>query len=206
MIKQLLSGLLVVAGVSATGISIGTAQTTNCTGTLPAGTYYSLKVPSGQACTINSGSVEVDGNVTVGSEATLSVSSPAKFTVNGSLVAVNAASISIIPAPIGTANIMGSVSASDTLGAGIVMQYLFIGGTLSVVNSNVGIIDLSANNVAGNAVVKTNATSKDLVHSDLIQDNTIGGSLVCAGNMPPPVDLGAPNTVGGNKVGQCSGL
>jgi hypothetical protein len=206
MIKQLLLGSLLLACVSAAGISSGAARTTNCISTLPAGSYDSLNVPSGQACIINSGRVEVSGNVTVGSEATLSVSSPAEFTVDGSLLAVNAASISITPAAMGMANIMGSVSASGTLGAGIVLQYLFIGGTVSVVDSDVGIIDLSANNVAGNVVVRTNSTSKNLVHSDLIQDNTIGGSLDCADNMPPPEDLGKPNTVGGNKVGQCSGL
>src|SRR5271170_5309728 len=124
MIKQLLLGLLVLAGVSAAGISSGAARTTNCTSTLPAGNYDSLNVPSGQACIINSGRVEVAGNVTVGSEATLSVSSPAEFTVDGSLLAVNPASISIVPAAMGTANIMGGVSVSGTLGAGILMQYL----------------------------------------------------------------------------------
>ncbi|MFJ9521119.1 FG-GAP-like repeat-containing protein [Kitasatospora sp. NPDC101801] len=36
--------------------------------------------------------------------------------------------------------------------------------------------------------------------------NTVGGSLHCTGNAPPPGDGGAPNTVGGARTGQCARL
>ena len=39
---------------------------------------------------------------------------------------------------------------------------------------------------------------------------TIGGNLVCFGNLPAahvnPADGGAPNTVGGKAIGECAGL
>jgi hypothetical protein len=40
--------------------------------------------------------------------------------------------------------------------------------------------------------------------------NTIGGNLICQNNTPPaqvnPDDGGLPNTVTGNKIGECAGL
>jgi hypothetical protein len=36
---------------------------------------------------------------------------------------------------------------------------------------------------------------------------TIGGRLICVSNTPQALDdFGGPNTTGGSKVGQCSGL
>jgi hypothetical protein len=39
-----------------------------------------------------------------------------------------------------------------------------------------------------------------------IVGNTIGGSLSCTGNVPPPTNRGTPNTVAGNPTGQCAAL
>ncbi|GAA1972700.1 hypothetical protein GCM10009738_57550 [Kitasatospora viridis] len=39
-----------------------------------------------------------------------------------------------------------------------------------------------------------------------LEGNTIGGSLSCTDNTPPPGDDGHPNTVSGQRLGQCSAL
>jgi hypothetical protein len=59
--------------------------------------------------------------------------------------------------------------------------------------------------VGADVLVHNNKTSGGANH-DIIQANTIGGSLVCSGNTPASVNGGAPNIVGGSKAGQCSGL
>jgi 5'-nucleotidase len=201
MIKQLSWRLSMLASVLAIGAGGAAAQTASCSGTLAPGSYDRVNVAAGASCTV-SGTVTVTGNVTVGTGASLSVVSPAKFTVNSSLLGANAASIIIVPLPSGVSNILGSVSLTGTTKE-LVIENSFVGGTLSVANSNVTLIDLFSNNVGGNVLVQNNKTSGG-VNSDIIQANTIGGSLVCSGNTPAPVNGGAPNTVGGSKAGQCS--
>ena len=206
MIKQLSWRLSMLASVLAVGAGSAAADTRSTTLT-GSHVFNSLSVPAGATCTINSGSVDVTGNVTVGTGATLIVSSPANFTVNSSLLSVNAANVDIVifPAGSGAANILGSVSLTGTTGT-LTIQNSFIGGTVSVANSNAHLIDLFSNNVGANVLVQNNKTNGG-VNSDIIQANTIGGSLVCSGNTPPPVLAGgAANVVGGAKTGQCSGL
>ena len=92
MIKQLLSGLLILAGAQPSA----SALVRHRRRTAPAHCLGHLLQAKGTVrprLDDQQRHREVDGNVTVGSEATLSVSSPAKLTVNGSLVAVNAESI-----------------------------------------------------------------------------------------------------------------
>jgi hypothetical protein len=206
MIKQLSLRLSILAGVLAIGAGGAAAQTATCSGTLTPGSYDRVNVPAGASCTV-SGTVTVTGNVTVGTGATLTVSSPANFTVNSSLLSVNAANIDIVifPATVGAANILGSVSLTGTTNT-VTIQNSFIGGTVSVANSNAHLIDLFSNNVGANVLVQNNKTNGG-VNSDIIQANTIGGSLVCSGNTPAPVLAGgAANVVGGAKTGQCTGL
>jgi hypothetical protein len=40
----------------------------------------------------------------------------------------------------------------------------------------------------------------------IVADSAVGGSLVCSGNSPAPINLGAPNSVGGFATGQCASL
>jgi hypothetical protein len=202
MIKQGSWRLSILAGALAVAAG-GTAHATDCVGTLAPGSYDSLNVPATKACMITSGTVYVSGNVTVGSGASLFVRSPANFTVNSSLLAVNPFDIVILPKPMGAANILGSVSVTGPhLIIEVTIEDSFIGGTLSVANLGVDHnITLSSNNVAGNMLVRNNS-SESLV----IAGNTIGGSLVCSNNDKAPVNGGTANTVGGAEVGQCSGL
>lgn len=201
MTRQLSWRLFILAGALAVGVASTTAaQATDCTATLAPGNYDRLTVPAGTTCTISSGTVTVAGNVTVGRGAVLGVFSPAKFTVNGSLLVVDAELIDIVPQPMGAANILGSISVTGTTDF-VRIEESFVGGALSVANSSFEFVELFRDDVAGSVLVRNNETGQNV-----ITGTTIGGSLVCSGNMPAPVNWGESNTVGGNKVGQCSGL
>jgi 5'-nucleotidase len=201
MMKQLSWRILILAGALAVGVASSTAaQATDCTGTLAPGSYDTLTVPAGALCFISSGTVTVAGNVTVAKAGFLGVGAPARFTVNGSLLAVDPTAISIVPQPMGAVNILGSISVTGTTDF-VRIEEAFVAGALSVTNSSGEFVELFGDNAAGSVLIRNNETGQNV-----ITGNTIGGSLVCSGNTPAPVDQGEPNTVGGNKVGQCSGL
>jgi hypothetical protein len=196
---RLSSGLSVLTMVLMATAGSAVAQTTTCSGTLAPGSYAAVNVPAGATCAVNNGIVNVAGNVTVGKGATFFVAFPnAQLVVNGSLLSTDANSIEV------TANILGSVSLTGTTGSAIVTGS-FIGGSLSVANSAAVGIVLSRNNVSGALLLQNNQCFNE-GNCNSVALNTIGGSLVCAGNSPSPVDIGGSNTTGGAKVGQCSGL
>jgi len=205
MIKQVSWRLLMLAGMMAAGAGSAAAQTFTCTSTLPAGDYTAVNVPATATCNVStSGTVYVSGNVTVGSGATLQDFGAATFTVNSALLAVGAKTIYLVPQAPGAVDILGSVSVTGATQT-VDIRDSFIGGTLSVANSTISAyINLSANNVGGNVLNRSNTTPAP-GDNDIV-GNMIGGSLVCASNSPAPQDGGTPNTVGGAKVGQCSGL
>jgi hypothetical protein len=128
------------------------------------------------------------------------------FVVNGSLLGRDAATISLdaFADKLAHVTIIGSVHLTGTTSQ-VDLDNVSIGGTLFVTDSTAKIV-LFKNHVGGSVLVRDNKNSgSDIV----IEDNTIGGSLVCSGNMPAPLPITDPNflnTVGGNGVGQCSGL
>ncbi len=66
-------------------------------------------------------------------------------------------------------------------------------GSVAVVDSTVrGPVSL-ANNTTGDI-------------EPIVARSTVNGPLACSGNVPAPIDLGAPNTVRGPASGQCTGL
>ncbi|HXC89579.1 MAG TPA: hypothetical protein VNV18_05390 [Stellaceae bacterium] len=205
MIKQLSRRLLILAGVMAAGAGSAAAQTYTCSGTLAPGSYTAVSVPASATCTVStSGNVTVTGNVMVGSGASLFDYDTASFTVSSSLLAVGAKTIYLVPATGGAVNILGSVSVTGETNT-VDIRNSFVGGTLSVANSMISAyINLTGNNVSANVLNRSNTTPAP-GDNDVV-NNTIGGSLVCTGNTPAPQDGGIPNTVGGSKVGQCSGL
>jgi hexosaminidase len=205
MIKQLSWRLSILASVLAAGAGSAAAQTYNCTSTLAAGSYTAVSVPANATCNVStSGNVTVTGNVTVGSGATLQDFGTATFIVNSALLAVGSKMIYLVPATGGAVDILGSVSVTGATKT-VDIRDSFVGGTLSVANSTISAyINLSGNNVAGNLLDTINHTPA--AGDNDVDGNTIGASLVCTGNSPAPQDGGKPNTVGGSKVGQCSGL
>ena len=104
-----------------------------------------------------------------------------------------------------------------------------IHGNLVVQGWHGGWIGLIRNTVDGNVIFSknvsrvnrdtgpgTDADSSEVMGSDLGAiggpsiPQTIGGNLICQGNVPAaqvnPVDFGANNFVGGKAIGQCAGL
>ncbi|MGH9212426.1 MAG: LVIVD repeat-containing protein [Acidimicrobiales bacterium] len=65
---------------------------------------------------------------------------------------------------------------------------------------SVAVVDSSLHGVA----VLTNNRTGDI--ETVVSDNTVRGLLVCSGNSPAPINLGAANDVRGLATGQCSSL
>jgi hypothetical protein len=160
MSKQLSWRLSLFAGVLAAFAGSAAAQTTTCSGTLAPGSYVNVNVPALATCTVSSGTVTVTGNLTVGTNATLALNAgtldvtgnvmvgtgatlfvltPAKFIVHSSVQGVGAQVVTIDVAP-GAANILGSLTLTGTTGGSVAhaidLRKVFVGGSLSVANSN----------------------------------------------------------------------
>ena len=88
-----------------------------------------------------------------------------------------------------------------------------IGGNLILQGWSGGWIGAIRNHVGGNIIFSKN-TALDTstlpgIDSSEVVTNTIRGNLICHDNTPT-VQIGdsggVPNTVGGNKIGECAGL
>ncbi|WAL67898.1 serine hydrolase [Amycolatopsis cynarae] len=78
-----------------------------------------------------------------------------------------------------------------------------------VLSGNTGWIGINGARIDGSLRVTGNTTIQKTTSAPsetAIQANSINGSLVCAGNTPPPSNNGQPNTVRGAHVGQCAAL
>ncbi|MFI6156272.1 FG-GAP-like repeat-containing protein [Kitasatospora sp. NPDC051170] len=77
-----------------------------------------------------------------------------------------------------------------------------------VLKDNTGGLVLDDDRIGGSTVVDGTTGAGPFPRDDraLITANTVGGSLACSGNTPPPGDDGRPNAVGGPRTGQCVGL
>jgi hypothetical protein len=85
------------------------------------------------------------------------------------------------------------------------------GGWIGVIRDHVGGNVVFSNNASViNGLVNPPVPGEVDPDSSEIMTNVIGGNLICQGNTPAaqvnPDDGGQPNTVGGNKIGQCAGL
>ena len=84
-----------------------------------------------------------------------------------------------------------------------------------------GWLGLIRNTVHGNVIVANNAslssdtgpgtdTDSTEVKGSVFGPQTIGGNLICHGNVPAaqvnPGEGGLPSTVGGRAIGECAGL
>ena len=86
----------------------------------------------------------------------------------------------------------------NTVDGNLIMQG-WHGGWAGVIRDTVG----------GNVIYSRNKSVLD-PDANEVQTNTVSGNLICQGNSPSaqvnPADGGMPNTVGGRKIGQCTGL
>ena len=76
-------------------------------------------------------------------------------------------------------------------------------GTLTL-EHNAGGIYFVGSQVDGRAYVENNSAPAPVENA--VMNNTITGSLYCAGNNPAPADNGIVNTVSGTASGQCAAI
>lgn len=71
-----------------------------------------------------------------------------------------------------------------------------------------GDVELAVNHIRGTVNLSHNSGTGPFPEDSAseAEANIIGGSLHCAGNIPPPANDGRPNTVAGSETGQCAGL
>ena len=181
------------------------------------------------------GEIHVKGNIVVGRGAVLGLGWNAPEgtlgpdTVGGNIVANHPLALQI-----GGVSIRGnlisngggvlSTSAADFRNFPIKDNH--IGGNLIVQGWHGGWIGLIRNTVRGNVLFNRNVStsnpdgpgaffdSSEVQGSDVPEvgriPQTIGGNLICRGNVPAahinPEDLGAPNTVHGKALGECAAI
>lgn len=198
-----------VASVSSVAASSGA---TTCTDTLAPGTYGHVVVPDGAVCATFTGPVRINGGVSVGSGATFVLGSednPAHTaTINGGVRAMNAANVQIHSSTINGG--LSVVGGAGPFGGPF-------GVTFNAIEDNVihGGVTISGytgfwqgffRNAVSGSVNYNNNTLADPDGNE-VQTNTIHGSLNCTGNDPAPQvgdSGGMPNSVTGQKTGQCT--
>jgi hypothetical protein len=97
------------------------------------------------------------------------------------------------------ATVNGSLAAA---GAGaVVLVHTTVGGALAI-TGRTDEVSLEDTTVGGPVALSNNIGGLPA----LVSFDRIGGPLACAGNSPPPVNNGLPNTVNGPRAGQCATL
>lgn len=186
------------------------------------------------------GQMHIAGNVKVGKGAVLDLGWNSPYgegslgpdTVGGNIVAnqplaIQLGQVTVWGNVISNGGGVPSTSAADFRNFPI--KDNVIHGNLVVQGWHGGWIGLVRNNVGGNVIFSRNVSrsnpetgrgtdtdSSEVMGSDLtalggpVIPQTIGGNLICHGNVPAaqvnPLDGGAPSFVGGNAIGQCVGI
>jgi hypothetical protein len=196
-------GLALVAGFAlliAGGQNAQAAHTT-CTGSLTGPPIDGdVFVPKGASCTLTD--VTVEGSVLVFKRASLTVNGG---TITGDVHASNCVfvklspdSSNVEPAVNGSVRISHCTNSSAVPGSGVTAGG-DIGGNF-ICNNNRDSCELIGATVGNNVLVHHNLSDT----ASVVSANMIGGNLGCEANRPAPTAGGAPNTVSGNKQGQCS--
>jgi hypothetical protein len=189
-----------IVGAPVVGLALAVSpasaqQNVNCVGQLPAGTYGNVNVAKNKTCNLTFG-VTVLGNVTV--------STGGRFTMDEAIINEN-----IVSNKAAVILLLGDDQNVTLIGTTeqIFIDGVIVGGNIQIsgTRTNLNPLDFADNFVTGNIAFQENESE-----INLIDNNVIGGNLVCTGNTPAPVNGpiggGAPNTVTGQKIGQCVGL
>ena len=197
MIKRLFLSIAISVAALIAGTSSVAAAVTRCDGPL-SGTHDTVLVPEGKNCEVVD-TVIVQGNVILQEGASLTIDCNV-FTVNGNLLGDGVNSV-IIKGEGDLVSIHGNVSITGATGE-VQLDFVTIGGNLNISDSNgTKFISVAQSQVAGNALFQNNTTDKFSITA-----NRITGNLVCNGNNDAPLLGTGPNanTVGGQRIGQCS--
>jgi hypothetical protein len=212
-----LSTVVLAFGTIIAALPAARAKDTICNGQINSGTINgNLSVPPGAQCGL--AGVTVTGNVTVSANSTFGVSTgdDGPTVIDGNLRADGCNEVSTGEQNVPQLKVGGNVAIQH---CSMVLSNTQIGGNLSWADSAAvqGIVQLS--NIKGNVQISNNSgnATKGFAENTVggnvgitnntgpmeVGQNTIGGNLSCQGNTDL---LGGPNTVGGNKSGQCSGF
>jgi hypothetical protein len=231
--------LLGAGTVGSPALAAGAKPATCSGGEIASGTYSSLRVTGdctfadGGSVTINgnltvapggilndhalsTATVHVKGNATVGKGGVLGLgdysTDPAHDSalVNGNVASNGAASLYL-----GGMTIRGnlSVTGGGDPGRNLPIKDDTIGGNLIITGWS-GLWFGVVRDVVGGSVIVTNNVATDISQlpgsdSTEVVTNTIGGNLLCSGNVPVAQigdSGGTPNDVQGNKMGECAAL
>lgn len=167
--------------------------------------------------------VHITGNVIVGSGAVLGLGTYNRFalhdtTVDGNIVADQPLSlylsfITVHGSVVSTGGGSGAAgpfrnfpTKDNTIDGNLIVQG-WQGGWLGVIRNHVGGNVIVSNNAS---VVTDDGSAPPDLDSTEVMTNIVGGNLICQNNTPAaqvnPDDGGQPNTVTGNKIGECTGL
>lgn len=202
-----------------------------CVGSLPAGTYDNLVVPSGATCELLG--VVVNGNVRVLSGGTLAVETSE---IAGSIIGHDVNRIFVGRSTVGRNIVVIGGEVVGATGATIAICATTVNGNVVIqqVTGGIGVrtfipgfdfpgsfsarCGATPNTIRGNLVVSNNASLRMLVQDNVVRNNllavhntgsgskvvtrnTVGNALICTENDPP--FFGEGNTARQTK-GQCS--
>jgi hypothetical protein len=195
---------LAVSTFQGSAVSVSATEAPACSTTVTGSVPGGLTVTSGQAVCLSSGAT-VGGGISVEPGGSLVLTGAQ---VNGGVTSRGAASVSIcgstVSGSVKIAATTGMVSVGDD-DAGCAGNRI---GALLSLSDNVGGLEVFGNTIGGTTSVTGNQgappPSGDAVPE--IEQNRIGGALLCSANAPAPTNDGLPNTVTGARAGQCSGL
>ncbi len=177
-------------------------QTVACTRTIT-GTTGELFTSGDSTCIVNA---TVHGTVHDASDGALFITGS---TIHGAVLSSNATLFGMCGTTVtGTTSVQGAsgfVLVGDPGDDGCTGNR--INGSLLLSNNHSG-LEVIANQIGGSVHVQGTTGTGPFPEDTRaeIESNTIGGSLACSGNTPPPTNDGHPNTVTGPRLGQCANL
>ena len=177
------------------GASAVHAANTSCTGTLSGSVTGNVVVPNGASCTLSAATVT--GDVQVGQNAILTVDARQQATTIVGNVQANRCASALLEGGVtvnGSVQIQQCVQQSGFAGPGVK-----IGGDFQCINNGGG-CQADLGDVHGFVQIRGNNSS---AASD-ISLVSVGGSLECHGNTPPPTHTFGPDFVAGSLQGQCA--
>ncbi|MFJ9711275.1 Ig-like domain-containing protein [Streptomyces sp. NPDC101234] len=178
-------------------------QTVTCTRTITGSVPNAVFAGSGSTCIVNA---TVGGTVHGAAGGALFISNS---TIRGSVLSLDGTRFGVcgstVTGSVNVARAAGFVVIGDPGDDGCAGNR--ITGQVALSDNHSG-AEVIANHVGGSVQVQgTTGTGPFPEDSRAeIESNTIGGSLICSGNVPPPTNDGHPNSVTGARQGQCATL
>jgi hypothetical protein len=202
----------IAAAITTPAAALAAPSTTYCNGTLAPGGYGKVIVPQGAVCT-SDGPVRIRGGLRVDPGATFVLGSEEAPGDNGTINGVTARHAASVQIHFVTIN-GGVVSHGGSGPFGPPFDVTWTTIEDSTINGNVLIdgydgfwMGFFRNHVFGNVTMTNNVLQDE--DGNEYANNVIDGNLNCAGNDPAPQfgdSGGTPNTVTGQKTGQCTAV